>query len=960
MGLKGKTVILLSVLSFISILLIGWVTYYYGKTLTIEEILKVTNQRIEKDSLEIEQFISFATEDIRVIADTPPIQGIIRAKDNHGIDPLTGDKSRYWHERLEQIFTAFLTNHSEYFQLRYIDEKGNELVNAVSAGNSVKIISQGDLQNKAQYPYLTETIKLSEGEVYFSEVNLNREYGTIQVPHNPVLRIATPVYDNAKKICGIVIVNILASHIFSSIRSEVEGIRKYMINQDGFFLINPDKSKEFGFDLGNNFSILDVQPELADEMRFLDTSVKYHKRQKHFDGFKKIFFDPNNNNRYWALIYDIPERYVLEGLHKTRTTIIYTGFIIYGLFIIVITTIVSRNIVSPILKLVESAGRMEAGDLNSRLNENEVSNEFKILYRTINAFAKSQQTFAERMEQELAKKTTELVKANEETNRLNEELEQRIHHRTEQLYKLNIELEKEVSMHKDTEKALIVSKSRLLEAQNIAHIGNWEWNIEVNSLEWSDEIFRIFGFTPQEFKVTYEAFLNSVHPDDKELVKSAVSEALINRRPYNINHRIILSDGTERIVHEMAEVIFNKDGKAVRMVGTVQDITEQKKLEDQLRQAQKMEAVGQLAGGVAHDFNNILTAIIGYSSILKMKIERDHPFNQYLDHIIKASEKAASLTRDLLTFSRKQITNPKPVDINDIVRRMESLLIRLISADIELRMKLTGRDLSVMADSVQIEHAIMNLTTNAKDAMPAGGVLTIETDITELDEEFIKRHGSDSEQGQYALITVKDTGIGMDDETRKKIFEPFFTTKEVGKGTGLGLSMVYGIIKQHDGFINCLSETGIGTIFRIYLPLTAARASEREAEDTITQLTGGTETILIAEDDMIVRGLMKEILEEFGYKIIEAVNGEDSLNKFMQNADRINLLILDLMMPKKNGRQVYEEIKKIAPDIKTIFSSGYTANLIQQEDLVKAGMDFIAKPVSPSGLVLKVREVLDR
>ena len=271
MGLKGKTVILLSVLSFISILLIGWVTYYYGKTLTIEEILKVTNQRIEKDSLEIEKFISFAAEDIRVIADTPPIQGIIRAKDNHGIDPLTGDKSRYWHERLEQIFTAFLTNHSEYFQLRYIDEKGNELVNAVSAGNSVKIISQGDLQNKAQYPYLTETIKLSEGEVYFSEVNLNREYGTIQVPHNPVLRIATPVYDSAKKIRGIVIVNITASHIFSSIRSEVEGIRKYMINQDGFFLINPDKSKEFGFDLGNNFSVLDVQPELADEMRFMDT-----------------------------------------------------------------------------------------------------------------------------------------------------------------------------------------------------------------------------------------------------------------------------------------------------------------------------------------------------------------------------------------------------------------------------------------------------------------------------------------------------------------------------------------------------------------------------------------------------------------------------------------------------------------------------------------------------------------
>lgn len=399
-------------------------------------------------------------------------------------------------------------------------------------------------------------------------------------------------------------------------------------------------------------------------------------------------------------------------------------------------------------------------------------------------------------------------------------------------------------------------------------------------------------------------------------------------------------------------------GKIISVIETINDITERTSLENQLRHAQKIKAIGQLAGGIAHDFNNILTAIIGYANILQMRMAEDDPSRRYVEDILASSERARQLTHGLLAFSRRQIINPAPVNINEIVRSVERLLSRIIGEDIELKTVLSPKDVIAMADAGQMEQVIMNLCTNARDAMPDGGVLTIETEIIEMDNEYVKRHGY-GKKGKYVLLSVSDTGVGMDEKIRERIFEPFFTTKEVGKGTGLGLAMVYGIVKQHDGYINVYSEPKRGTTFKIYLPLIKAKVKEIKSVEPAPPI-GGTETVLVAEDDASLRMLMKEVLEKFGYHVIEAIDGEDAVRKFKESKDKIQLLILDVIMPKKNGKQVYDEIMELRPDAKVIFASGYTANIIQKKGILEEGIDFILKPVSPQELLRKVREALDK
>lgn len=398
-------------------------------------------------------------------------------------------------------------------------------------------------------------------------------------------------------------------------------------------------------------------------------------------------------------------------------------------------------------------------------------------------------------------------------------------------------------------------------------------------------------------------------------------------------------------------------GKTVMYRGIIRDITEQKKLEQQLLHAQKMEAIGQLAGGIAHDFNNIMTAIIGYGSIIQRKLDADDPLYAYVDPLLASAEKAANLTQSLLTFSRKQVMNPRPIDLNSIISGLQKLMSRLISEEIELKISLSSEHLTIFADKGQIEQVLMNLVANARDAMPDGGVLTINTDSEFLDNVFIRTHGY-GKQGEYVVFSVSDTGIGMDEKTRLKVFEPFFTTKEIGKGTGLGLSMVYGIIKQHNGYINLYSEPGKGTIFKIYIPLEKKRSVEEKVEKELIP-SGKGEMILIAEDESEIRNLISALLDEFGYKVIAAVDGEDAVSKFKEHKDEINLLIFDVIMPKKSGKDAYSEIKKIVPNIKAIFVSGYGGDIITQKGLIDENAKFIPKPISPNAFLKAIRSVLD-
>jgi two-component system cell cycle sensor histidine kinase/response regulator CckA len=425
----------------------------------------------------------------------------------------------------------------------------------------------------------------------------------------------------------------------------------------------------------------------------------------------------------------------------------------------------------------------------------------------------------------------------------------------------------------------------------------------------------------------------------------------------------VRKDGIEIPVEVSFSVLQRKEER--HAIGIMRDIserkeaeTERKKLEEQLRQSQKMEAIGTLTGGIAHDFNNILTAIIGFSTLVKMKLEDNDPLHSNVDNILAASDRAANLTRSMLAFCRKQIMTRKAVDLNGIIRNVENFLARVIGEDVELRTKLTGSSLNIFADSVQIEQVLMNLATNSRDAMPHGGTLHIETSCVEIEEDFINRHGYGA-PGAFAMLALSDTGGGMDEETSKRIYEPFFTTKEVGKGTGLGLSVVYGIVKQHDGFISCYSEKGKGTTFRVYLPIIKEEAESSQAA-TCAPVTKGSETILLVEDDVHVRTPIRLYLENYGYRVIEAVDGEDGVSKFVANEDKIDLALIDVIMPRLNGREVYCRIRERKPEIRVVFMSGYTADILQQEELLDEGMSILMKPAVNRELLNTIRNLLDQ
>jgi PAS domain S-box-containing protein len=411
------------------------------------------------------------------------------------------------------------------------------------------------------------------------------------------------------------------------------------------------------------------------------------------------------------------------------------------------------------------------------------------------------------------------------------------------------------------------------------------------------------------------------------------------------------ADGSQKMVNFIPLKLASGD-----YLVTCEDITELKKLERQLHQSQKMEAIGSLAGGIAHDFNNILTTLMGYAGLLQMEMDRHDPLGLYVEQIISASQKAANLTRSLLAFSRQQPIVLNPVNINDTIRSTEKLLKRLLTEDVDFRVSLQPQDMVIMADATQIDQILFNLVANARDAMPKGGKLLIATSQTDIDERFVHTHGY-GKPGAYAMVIVSDTGTGMDEATKEKIFDPFFSTKEVGRGTGLGLSTVYGIVKQHDGFINVYSEPGKGTTFRIYLPLVSFEVPREEPPEPVMQR--GTETILVAEDNADLRRLVTKVLVRHGYRTIEAVDGEDAIDKHGKNKG-IDLIIVDSVMPKKNGREVYEEIRKVDPGVAFLFTSGHTRDTILNRGIADSEFDFLPKPIAPFELLQMVRKVLDR
>ncbi|GFO53483.1 hypothetical protein GMSM_04900 [Geomonas sp. Red276] len=402
--------------------------------------------------------------------------------------------------------------------------------------------------------------------------------------------------------------------------------------------------------------------------------------------------------------------------------------------------------------------------------------------------------------------------------------------------------------------------------------------------------------------------------------------------------------------------LFDREGNLQGSIHYARDITEQKKLEQQLQQSQKLEAIGTLAGGVAHDFNNILTAIIGYGALLDQHVEQGSEAGSQLKGIMKAAERAAGLTRSLLSFSRKRELELKPVDLNQVIAEASEFLRRLVRGDIVVSCDLARYDLPVMGDLGQLEQVLMNLISNAQDAIEGAGTVTIATERVTIDDAFISHNGFGT-PGRYALVTCTDTGTGMEEAVAQRVFEPFFTTKTVGKGTGLGLSMVYGIVKQHNGFISCVSRPRMGTTFRIYIPLVKAVAGEMALPRPGDWVTG-SETILLAEDDDQIRLLLSQVLRRSGYRVISANHGKDAVAQFIRNNGEVDLLVSDVVMPGMNGIEAFRQMQAIRPELKAVFMSGYNADDLPVAEALAGNGAFLPKPLPPQTLLAEVRRWL--
>jgi PAS domain S-box-containing protein len=517
---------------------------------------------------------------------------------------------------------------------------------------------------------------------------------------------------------------------------------------------------------------------------------------------------------------------------------------------------------------------------------------------------------------------------------------------------------RDVTVRKRAEEALRQSQLFLSRSQEAAHIGSWEADLATGRATWSDELYRLYGLAPQSVPITYQEFLALCHPDDRDRVRTTIGKALKDHRPYEMKYRIVRPDGQTRTLCDRGAVLLDDAGKPVRVLGTGQDITELVQLEEKLALSQKLEAVGQLAGGIAHDFNNLLTAILSYGDLVLEDLPATDRRGADVREIKRAAERASTLTRQLLAFSRRQVLQPKVLDVNAVVGNVEPMLRRLIGEDVELVTALQPQVGRVMADPGQLEQVIMNLAVNARDAMPGGGKLLIETADVQLDESHVEGLARMA-PGRYVLLAVSDTGTGMDEATKAHVFEPFFTTKPAGKGTGLGLATVYGIVKQSGGWVWVYSELGHGTTFKIYLPRVNAAADPVAPTATPQPDLTGRETLLLVEDEEAVRKVARTAFEKHGYTVLEAANGGEALRQAETWRGPIHLVVTDVIMPEIGGRELIERLGATRADTRVLFMSGYTDDAIVRHGVLQAGIPFLEKPFTPRALVGAVRRALD-
>jgi PAS domain S-box-containing protein len=511
------------------------------------------------------------------------------------------------------------------------------------------------------------------------------------------------------------------------------------------------------------------------------------------------------------------------------------------------------------------------------------------------------------------------------------------------------------------ERALAEIESRYRAVQRATNDVIWDWDLRTDQVAWSAAALEQFGYTEAELGTTRREWVALIHQEDRDRVLRSIFDAMESgAENWSEEYRFRRKDGTYGGFLDRAVILRDETGRPVRLVGSMLNITHRRALEEEVRHAQKMQAVGKLAGGMAHEVNNMMTAVLGFGDLILQKVPAESPLRADVEEIVKAGERAAKVTQQLLAFTRQQSQQPQVLDLNSLILDLRRMLERMLGADIELGLHLSEQAANVVVDRSQFEQLLVNLVHNARDALPAGGEVHLETRLMPLDERSqLARPEVPLRLGNYVQLSIRDNGIGMDSTTRRRAFEPFFTTKPVGKGTGLGLSTAYGTIKQSDGYIWLDSEAGRGTTITIQLPLAANGTEVRQPRDTPAPMSGA-ETILIVEDEPLVLMISKRALEGEGYLVLEARDGNEALEVMRVFGDQVRLILSDVVMPRLGGRELASELRTLAPGIPILYMSAYTGDEVIQRGQLEAGAPFIQKPFTPFVLLRRIRELLDQ
>jgi signal transduction histidine kinase/ActR/RegA family two-component response regulator len=906
MSLSTRLTIAIVTLVVVTAGTVGFLSYRNVAAIAVPRNLMRIEAHVRALAVDLGNVATNARADLGGFRHVIGLEEIIARTRDPTIERAGGLTLAQWRARLALRMVAQLEAKPDYAQFRIIGigDGGREIVRVErqTTSGEVRIVPDAELQRKADRDYFRQTIAARDGIIEVSPVELNQENGRIESPHVPVIRFSTPVFAPDGTPFGIIIINVDLRPVFKRIdQSAGPDILIYVVNERGDYLTHPDASRTFGFEFGTPFRIQDDYPALAQ-------AIVTGQREP------ELIRDRNGNSLGMALasvrLAGGPRISVVEAMPEDKmvaiaSKVVQNSSLLGGTVAVLIAMlsayILAQTLTRPLTQMTAAvAGFAEGAPLQVPLT---AGGEIGVLARTF-----------DKMAREVGAKNAAIRRHAEVFESIMAEMAEAV---------ILFDTRGNVVYENSAATAIMKSPTGRIRPA-------WDQAFEA---------FHLDGVTPI--------------PPEKWPSRRCSRGELVNEFELLLRPR-----GADRLKHLVgsARPIHDATGTQTGAVVVFRDVTEAKETERQLHQSQKLDAIGQLTGGVAHDFNNILTVITGTAEILADGLA-DRPDLLAITRMIdQAADRGAELTRHLLAFARKQPLEPRNVDINTLVLDTAQLLRPTLGEQIEIESMLEDDAAPAHVDPSQLATALLNLAVNARDAMPNGGKLTLETGNVVLDEAYAQSN-ADVAPGNYVMIAVSDTGAGIPPKLRDKVFEPFFTTKAIGKGTGLGLSMVYGFVKQSDGHIKIYSEEGYGTTIKLYLPRATARADAPAAAPP--QITGGDETIMVVEDDALVRNFVVAQLHSLGYKTMTAVNGNNALTQIEDGA-LIDLLLTDVIMPGGiNGRQLADIVVARRPSVKVLYTSGYTENAIVHHGRLDAGVLLLAKPYRRSDLARMVRTALD-